>query len=77
MHKQDMGPKKETLLRWVNCCFEEEAPIDKIKSLSDGSFFLYILGSLRSHYTTSNAPWLQIATILRGNWLYIRPQVVC
>lgn len=62
-----MGPKKETLLRWVNCCCDNEAIVDKIRILSDGAFFLHILGFLGSHYTTNSVPWLQIVTILRGN----------
>lgn len=65
-----MGPKKDTLLRWVNCCFESEVPVDTLRNLSDGGFFLHILGFLRSHYTANGAPWLQIVTILKGICLY-------
>ena len=48
-----MGPKKETLLRWVNCCFEDEIPIDKIKSKQQFGFSkddFIILNTNRNNY---------------------------
>ena len=61
-----MGQKKDTLLRWVNCCLESATPVDRIKNLSDGCFFIHILSFLRSHPTDGSDPWLQTISILRG-----------
>ena len=61
-----MGQKKDTLLRWVNCCSDAATTVERIKSLADGWFFIHILNFLRSHPTDDTDPWLQTINILRG-----------
>ncbi|XP_046458153.1 COP1-interactive protein 1-like isoform X4 [Daphnia pulex] len=60
-----MGQKKDTLLRWVNCCSDAATNIERIKNLADGWFFIHILNFLRSHPTDGTDPWLQTINILR------------
>ncbi|XP_057368949.2 early endosome antigen 1-like isoform X3 [Daphnia carinata] len=60
-----MGQKKDTLLRWVNCCSDTTTSVERIKNLSDGWFFIHILSFLRSHPTDGTDPWLQTINILR------------
>nr|CAH0104580.1 unnamed protein product [Daphnia galeata] len=60
-----MGQKKDTLLRWVNCCSDAATTVERIKNLADGWFFIHILKFLRSHPTDGTDPWLQIINILR------------
>ena len=62
-----MGPKKETLLRWVNCCYESIAPVQRIQELSDGAFFLQILYIENSSDTVNTSPWAKISRVIRGN----------
>ena len=62
----EMGQKKDTLLRWVNCCSDAATTVERIKNLADGWFFIHILKFLRSHPTDGTDPWLQIINILRG-----------
>ncbi|XP_032783508.2 early endosome antigen 1 isoform X3 [Daphnia magna] len=60
-----MGQKKDTLLRWVNCCSDTATSVERIRNLSDGWFFIHILSFLRSHPTDGTDPWLQTINILR------------
>lgn len=61
-----MGPKKETLLRWVNCCFESITPVQKIQELSDGTFFLQILNIENVCNTVDISPWAKISRAVKG-----------
>lgn len=61
-----MGQKKDTLLRWVECCSDSGTSVDRIKNLSDGRFFVHILSFVNGHSTDTNDPWLQTINVLRG-----------
>ena len=67
-----MGPKKETLLRWVNCSFEPITPLERIQELSDGIFFLQILNVETSRDTVDISPWAKISRIVKGNAINFR-----
>jgi hypothetical protein len=61
-----MGLKKDTLLRWVNCCSDASTTIERIKNLADGLFFIHILNFFGSSPTDDTDPWHQTINILRG-----------
>jgi hypothetical protein len=61
-----MGLKKDTLLRWVNCCSDASTTIERIKNLADGLFFIHILNFFESSPTDDTYPWHQTINILRG-----------
>jgi len=73
-----MGPKKETLLRWVNCCYESITPVQRIQELSDGVFFLQILNVESSSDNVNISPWARISHVIKGNihftdwWLIVK-----
>ena len=69
-----MGRKRETLLRWVNCCYESASSFERLSDLSNGVFFLHILNIDANSPHIDSCPWTLIASVLDGNKYYCSNQ---